>query len=143
MQTSEPAPSASLPERLTEDFYRWELRGRGWQLWPYPVELEPPYRPFFFWSLLAPPRATDDAQRPTATSTFTGSLLNLLREPAPAATPEPTEIVFPEPELEPFDVAASGAVVEIHVALPPGTKVTKEAAERLLLSLGLTAAPVA
>ena len=34
-------------ERLTAQFYDWERRGRGWQLWSYPVELEPPFRPFF------------------------------------------------------------------------------------------------
>ena len=36
----------SLPltqaERLTAQFYKWERRGRGWQVWEYPVELEPP-----------------------------------------------------------------------------------------------------
>ena len=28
---------------LTRDFYAWEQRGRGWQVWPEPVELEPPF----------------------------------------------------------------------------------------------------
>ena len=31
---------------LTEQFYRWELRGRGWFMWPEVVQLEPPFRPF-------------------------------------------------------------------------------------------------
>ena len=31
---------------LTAQFYRWELRGRGWFVWPYRVALEPPFRPF-------------------------------------------------------------------------------------------------
>ena len=55
----------STIEHLTEDFYRWERRGRGWRLAPYPVELEPPYRPFFFRSMLAP-HTRDDGKRPTA-----------------------------------------------------------------------------
>jgi hypothetical protein len=29
----------TLPERLTEQFYAWELRGRGWQEFTYPVAL--------------------------------------------------------------------------------------------------------
>jgi hypothetical protein len=37
----------ALPEtpaqRLTRQFYAWESRGRGWQVWPYAVDLEPPF----------------------------------------------------------------------------------------------------
>ncbi len=40
------APPQSRLERLTDQFYAWERRGRGWHTWPYPVELEPPFRPF-------------------------------------------------------------------------------------------------
>src|ERR1035437_9939795 len=35
-----------LDEQLTEQFHRWELRGRGWQVFPEPVEPEPPFVPF-------------------------------------------------------------------------------------------------
>jgi hypothetical protein len=41
-------PPASPAEQLTAAFYEWEIRGRGWQVWPYPVALEPPFRPFLF-----------------------------------------------------------------------------------------------
>ena len=37
---------ATVAELLTDQFYRWELRGRGWKLADAPVELEPPFRPF-------------------------------------------------------------------------------------------------
>jgi hypothetical protein len=30
---------------LSDWFYNWELRGRGWQNWTYAVDLEPPFRP--------------------------------------------------------------------------------------------------
>jgi hypothetical protein len=33
---------ASPVELLTEQFYRWEKRGRGWQTWDYPVGLSRP-----------------------------------------------------------------------------------------------------
>jgi hypothetical protein len=36
----------TIPEQLTANFYRWERRGRGVQLFEAPVELEPPYVPF-------------------------------------------------------------------------------------------------
>lgn len=31
-------------EKAVNNFYAWELRGRGYCLYPYPVEIEPPYR---------------------------------------------------------------------------------------------------
>ena len=34
-----------IDEELTEQFYSWERRGRGWQLSPCPVVLEPPFAP--------------------------------------------------------------------------------------------------
>jgi hypothetical protein len=50
-------------EVQTENFYRWEKKGRGWQLWPYPVDIEPPYVPFFQASRAEEP--TDDGRRPS------------------------------------------------------------------------------
>ena len=35
-----------IDEQLTEQFYRWELSGRGWRVFAEPVALEPPFRPF-------------------------------------------------------------------------------------------------
>lgn len=37
----------SLPEYLTAQFYKWELRGRGWAVFEEPVHLEPDFVPFF------------------------------------------------------------------------------------------------
>jgi hypothetical protein len=30
-----PTPPLTLEERLAAQFYDWERRGRGWQLWSY------------------------------------------------------------------------------------------------------------
>jgi len=38
---------ATACEVLTEQFYAWEKRGRGWRVGDYPVALEPPFRPFY------------------------------------------------------------------------------------------------
>lgn len=53
----------SLSEKLTEHFYQWEMRGRGWQLWPYPVDIEPPFVPFSH--ILPAEKPTDDGRRPS------------------------------------------------------------------------------
>lgn len=37
----------ALSEYLTFQFYAWEKRGRGWNLFDQPVELEPEFVPFF------------------------------------------------------------------------------------------------
>ncbi|MDA2932941.1 hypothetical protein MYX82_01205 [Acidobacteria bacterium AH-259-D05] len=64
-------PYPETPEqRLTRQFYQWEERGRGWQVWPYPVELEPPFTPFFSYST-PPATKIDDGRR----STFLSSLV--------------------------------------------------------------------
>ncbi len=34
-------------EKAVENFYAWELRGRGYYLSPYPIDLEPPYQLFY------------------------------------------------------------------------------------------------
>lgn len=118
--------------RLTSAFYSWEERGRGWQVWPYPVELEPPFRPFAFHSTeLA--LVTDDARKPTALSRwFEG------RFGGKSPTPE-LEADVDEP---PAERAQPFAVSEIQVALPPDVKVTADLAEHLLLSLSSCREPV-
>lgn len=36
-----------ISEKAIENFYHWEIKGRGYQLFPYPVNLEPAYRDFY------------------------------------------------------------------------------------------------
>lgn len=51
---------------LTKQFYEWERRGRGWDIAQYPVDLEPPFHPFFGHYIPMP--YTDDGKRPTLLS---------------------------------------------------------------------------
>jgi predicted DNA-binding transcriptional regulator AlpA len=122
-------------ERLTAQFYEWERRGRGWQIWNYPVELEPPFRPFFYHHA-DPEPAIDDARKPTILSSLVDGILGRSSAPGlPAPAVEERES-DPEPFLE------DDALAEFHVALPGGTKVAKEAAERLLTSLTYSRQPI-
>lgn len=122
-------------ERLTAQFYAWERRGRGWQLWNYPVELEPPFRPFYLHSLPTPP-AADDSRKPTSLSIFVDGLLGQKR-PSPPPQPDPTEEEpVPEPQY------SEDKCAEFQVVLPAGTKIAKELTERLVTSLALVSSPI-
>jgi type IV secretion system coupling TraD/TrwB family protein len=120
-------PSPTLPERLTEQFYAWELRGRGWQEFAYPVALEPPYVPFPGYFL---PPIKDDGHRPS----FLGRLI------APAR-PEPELPEIEEPEVGSF--ATDEPLIECVVSLPREEAVKAESAERFLLALSGAELPLA
>jgi hypothetical protein len=117
----------SLAERLTEQFYTWELRGRGWQEFARPVALEPPFRPFPGYFL---PPIKDDGHRPS----FLGRLI------APAR-PEPEVPQIEEPEVESFDI--DEPLIECVVSLPREEAVKGESAERFLLALSGAELPMA
>src|SRR5690242_6975695 len=105
-----PAPR-SLDEQITEQFYRWEKRGRGWHVFPFPVPIEPPFRPFFGHYVTAPP-TQDDAR----SQTFLGSFLERLRGERPP--PQPNETIFPDEldeEPAPAPLISPGRHVEIAI----------------------------
>jgi hypothetical protein len=116
-----------LPERLTEQFYTWELRGRGWQEFAHPVLLEPPFRPFPGYFL---PQIKDDGHRP-------GLFGRFIAPPRPVE--EPPEIEEPEPEG--FDT--DEPLIECVVSLPREEAVKAESAERFLLALSGAELPLA
>ncbi|MFQ5538730.1 MAG: helicase HerA domain-containing protein [Gemmatimonadota bacterium] len=118
-------------EQLVVDFYAWERRGRGWWIWPEPVELEPPFRPFVL-RRLAHGRQVDDARKHTLLSRFVAFL-------AGRTSPEsvvPTHAEEDETE-EPWPETDDGeeALTELSVTLPPDLEVTPNVAAQMLASL--------
>ncbi|MCW3073511.1 MAG: hypothetical protein JWP69_580 [Flaviaesturariibacter sp.] len=65
----------SLYSYATEQFYKWEKRGRGWFLADRPIDLEPPHHPFFFNT--GSPVPIDDGRHPSLYQ----RLKELFREP--------------------------------------------------------------
>ena len=86
---------------LTDAFYQWERRGRGWDVYSYPVSLEPPFS-FPDWSSVA--TRQDDTRRE--------SFLDRLFQRTPQATdvPDETEPEPPEPK-EPTEYTSMTLVV--------------------------------
>jgi hypothetical protein len=129
----------SVAEKLVRQFYEWEPRGRGWQLWDEPVVLEPAFKPFSGHYVSLP--SIDDGRKPTFLSSLADGALRWIKGggtaiEAPASVP-------PEPEEEPEPEAADYALSrELHVSLPPNTSISKETFERFLLGLASCRYPV-
>jgi len=125
---------ASIHERLSERFSRWERRGRGWQVFDEPVFPEPPFVPFHG-HYQPPTPVIDDGLRPT----FLSSLYRKLTSPPPKAPP-----VIPEPEEEPEPTSLiRESLVELQASLPDKLDISKEAFEQFLLNLSLCREPIA
>ena len=128
---SHPVIPVTANEALTDQFYAWEKRGRGWQVSGYPVVLEPPFRPFIG-HYLTPGRPFQDARRPS----FFGGIVEALRGENSRAI---SEQVTPYEDAEEPEVEAVGEgrpLVEIEVGVPPELKVSRERAAQLLCRLG-------
>ena len=136
-----PAPAAhpaSVAELLTRQFYQWEQRGRGWLVWPEPVELEPPFRPFEGHSI---PQAYfgDDGRIDTWGGQLGERLLAFFGRPSlPPPVPVGDEIEEPWPEP-----AAVRQDVELQVALPPSYQPPANVFEQCLFSLDYARSPLA
>lgn len=115
-------------ERLTERFYEWEVRGRGWQIFDFPVRLEPPFREFTGHYLPAPP-VSDDGRLPTRLSSF----VDAFRQANDTLTETPPdEIDRIEPIAETFE---RDDLIEWNVIVPRDFDPSPEAFEQLLISL--------
>lgn len=78
----------SASYKLTEQFYRWELRGRGWYYADAPVRLEPFFEPFHG-HYVAESDIIDDGKRPTwLSSLFSGD------NKPPAAIKAPDNVAY-------------------------------------------------
>jgi hypothetical protein len=121
-------------EQFSEQFRRWELRGRGWQVFDEPVHPEPPFVPFRGHYLPETP-AVDDGLRPTLLS----SLYRKLTSPRPEPPP-----VIPEPEEEPEPQSlVRERPIELQTSLPADLDIGRDAFEQFLRNLALCREPVA
>ena len=126
----------SVADVLTKQFYDWELRGRGWQVWDSPVEMEPPFRPFTGHHL---PRDFfhDDGRLETPLSRFAKGLLGQTGQPPPP---------LPEPEAEepsPAFIEQLPDLIELQIALPVDSQPKADVFEQLLQSLHYCRRPLA
>src|SRR5438552_2253782 len=101
----------SVHEILSEHFYAWEQRGRGWQVFDHPVSPEPPFVPFHF---IPPQPPVDDGRKPTILSSLVQRLSRSIADaPQSESSPVLTEDSYPQPE-----VLNRRACEEIQLSLP-------------------------
>src|ERR1017187_5680341 len=120
-----------IEEKLSDQFYQWELRGRGWQIFPEPVHPEPPFSPFYGHFLPDAP-VIDDGRRPT----FLSSLVEKLSGQSP-----PTPVPEPEEEPEPH-IFTRDSLIELQTSLPAKLDIGKDAFEQFLRNLSFCREPV-
>ena len=124
-----------IHQQISEQFYCWELRGRGWKIFDGPVCLEPPFAPFSL-RLFPETPPVDTGRRPS----FLGSLVRgfgkkLATQPLPEAEPEPEES-----DPTPF---ARNSIVELHTSLPNELDIDNDEFEQFLSNLSLCREPIA
>lgn len=124
-----------VDEKLTERFYEWEVRGRGWQTFDFPVPLEPPFREFIGHYLPAQ-CVEDDGRVATRLSSFVDTVRQAIHTPigrdAEATDDEQTLV-------ETFE---RSGITELKITLPRDFDPSLETFEQLLLNLGYCDEPI-
>lgn len=123
-------------EILTARFYEWEARGRGWQAFPFAVELEPEFHPFRGHFVPAP-QIKDDSRHHTLVS---GILSLLKRGGAPEYTDNSALVEVPPVAAYPYQ--CKDRHVAYGIVLPKGENVDVSDMEELFLMLSYTEHPV-
>ncbi len=127
-------------ERLTAQFYDWEMRGRGWQVWPEPVRLEPPFRRFVPAGIAGPEPVADDGRRHTIFSAVIDRIDGWLKGRRVPPVESPPEV--PEDEPEATETVELDDLVETQVTIPPGLAIGRDATEQFVQSLSYAAHPI-
>lgn len=120
-------------EYFTAQFYHWEQRGRGWLLANEPVELEPPFVPFFYHATTA--EYVDDGKRPTLLSMLADAFGK--KADAPAARPLPHTL-----PVEPFAYTSTEDIIALEIIVPKESKSLVAQMEQLLVMLSFCRSPL-
>ncbi|MDB4921226.1 type IV secretion system DNA-binding domain-containing protein [Mucilaginibacter sp.] len=113
---------------LTEQFYEWENRGRGWFITDHIVELEPAFEPFWEHSITGD--IIDDGKRPSWFSSLFAP-----DPPAPVQT-EPTQNIRSFPDTKSIELSV------FSVSVPKGSKQSLEQMEQVLIMLSYRHTPM-
>jgi hypothetical protein len=131
----------SLPDYYTTQFYVWEQRGRGWNVFENPVELEPEFIPFF--GHLPPQQHSviDDGARPRFLPSIVDVVSNLF-SPKEKEQPFAKEALKNLQEIYPVNAynvfTGYSNIRELHFSFHKETRIDFGFIEQLLLLLSNT-----
>lgn len=127
--------AVSNAEYYTCQFYSWESRGRGWHLADMPIQLEPPYVPFF----RQPPKTAfvDDGKKHTLVSW----VIDSFKGKQPKQAIEEDELDYET--IEPYPAEQLAVLKAVQVKLPRERKITPEKMKALLIMLSQTKGVIA
>lgn len=148
LQQADETTGDSLETLVAAAFSRWEMSGRGWQLYDFPVELEPPFCSFANLLNAPEPPVFDDGRHSTFWSRLAEGVLG-----KPAADHSSALVLYRQQLMdfqanlvEAFNVRVcpylDAEFVELQLILPKEMKTAKGAAENLLLSFTYLSCPV-
>jgi hypothetical protein len=130
---------STVYERLTENFLRWEMRGRGTLTFAEPVSPEPPFAPFPGHRLQMASQP-DSGRRSTFLSRLADKVTQAIRPPSSTSlaltASEPKE---PEPNWLGDE---HGDLLELRLLLPQDFTASPEAVAHFLSSVSLAAHPL-
>ncbi len=118
---------------LTQRFYHWEQRGRGWHAFDFPVELEPEFHPFFG-HYIRDTKNEDDGRRHTIASALLSALKRKKKTP-----PDPIDDALTSiPPVRAYPEERDENLIVYGILLPKGGRIEMEDMEQLLLMLSYT-----
>ncbi len=126
----------TLTEQLTANFYNWEKWGRGWQVWEYPVELEPPFEHFYHQQPQSAQSPLDDGRKP-------GLLEKAIKHLKNSSQKENTHNdIDTYLDLEPQAFTGQSNLKEITISLSAKQKISIDSVEQFLLNLSYSSSPI-
>lgn len=126
--------SLALEEYLTAQFYAWEQRGRGWNVFDQPIELESEFFPFFGHFQPESNTRIDYGKRPRF---FPGlqEALGLFKKPSAKSEVEVFNSLEEMYPIQAYIYDNPNPVTEFQINFDKDTKVVFENMEQLLLML--------
>ena len=126
-------------EKLSEQFYAWEMRARGWKVFESSVPIEPPFRPFDGHWLPSLPSADDGRRQTFLSSLVDGARRRISPEQHIKEAADILEgVEEPEPALFERD-----EVAEVQIILPINGKVPLEMFDQFLSTVTSAQEPIA
>ncbi len=130
-----------LVKELTKNFYKWEQRGRGWDVWEYLVELEPPFVPFYY-HMPTSRISIDDGYTHTFLSSLASRFKKKLYEFSDENSNTQQLLQETQEEVYPDKFENDETIKEISIVVPQNYKTNSEYIEQCLLSITVGSSPV-